>query len=95
MTQPIPAVTIAPGVRVKLIDDWKKVLTFWSARLGLAGITLQTILLSIPSFSLDVWNVLPDGLKEWVPEHFVNWVPLTLFGAGQVARVVRQKHGNN
>lgn len=95
MTEPLTSIPVAPGVRVRLIADWKKAWTFWSVRLGLAGFTIQTALLSIPDLSLGIWNTLPDGLKTWVPEHFINWVPLSLFGAGQVARIVKQKHGNS
>ena len=83
------------GLGLKPIEDWKKALNFWSVRLGLTGITIEVVLLTLPDMSLNLWGVLPDALKTWVPDNFIHWVPLALFVAGQFARIVRQKNVNN
>jgi len=83
-------------MRFKLFDDWKQVfVTSWSNRITAVNALLLALLAAWPTAPVDVWTVLPDFLKAYLPQHVALGVPLLLTGLSMWARVVIQEKMEN
>ncbi len=79
-------------VSLKLFDDWKKVfVTSWSNRINAVNAIVLALIAAWPTAAVDIWNVLPDFLKAYVPQNIAIIIPLTLTGLSMWARVVIQE----
>ena len=70
--------------KLGLIDDWQKVHTFASFRVGAIGTLLSAI-----DLVFQIWGALPTELQEKIP--YASTVSLVLFLLVMVSRVVKWK----
>lgn len=75
---------------MKLIDNYKDAWKLWSIRMGLLGTTLMGFLLAYPEAALDAWNMLPQDMKDTLPDQFVPFVGMVIFMLSMFARVIKQ-----
>lgn len=59
---------------IRLVDDWKKVVTYGSAQLALAGAAVAAA-----SPALDAWNAVPDTVKHMLPSTLELAMPMVIF----------------
>ncbi|MEP9401846.1 hypothetical protein [Sphingomonas sp. VNH70] len=76
---------------MKLIPEWRQAWRWWSVRLSALGSLLCAIALASPDAVLAVWQALPAELVASLPERLVAVVPMLLFAAAGVARVIQQQ----
>lgn len=77
-------------LKAGLIDDLDQAYKFWSVRLGVIATALQALLTWWPDAGLTLWNSMPGEVKDVLPQGVVTSLPLFLFAAAMVARVVKQ-----
>ena len=75
---------------MKLIDDWGKAWKFWSIRLNALGNTMLVALLAFPAIAQEIWTSLPMEVKSILPSSIAYWIPVAIFIASGIARLVRQ-----
>ena len=71
---------------MKLVRNWHRLWSVWLAALSSA---LMAVLAAFP----DVWSALPDEVRALLPERLQAVLPLALFVATLLARLVKQKDG--
>jgi hypothetical protein len=77
---------------MKLIECWSDAWKLWSVRLSALGTLLSTVALAVPDFIYAAWQSLPDEITDRLPANYTMIVPLVLFVATMVARVIAQKN---
>lgn len=80
---------------MKLIDEWRQAWRFWSVRLQAAGLALASLFAWWPDAALVLWNSMPAEVKALLPEAAVKTLPLFVFGAALIARLVKQEGASN
>ena len=78
-------------IRARLIDDAGRWWRFWSMRLAILGALLESFARWFPDQVRDAWTWLPDDMRALLPGWLTRSVPLALFVAVIVARLVPQK----
>lgn len=78
-------------MKITLVQDWRNCWRFWSIRLTLLGSALLSAFFAFPDAMLQVWAMLPQDVKEYMPAEWAKWIPVFLILAGSLARVVKQK----
>lgn len=77
---------------MKWIDDAaRKSWRLWSLRLQALGLALQSAFLTWADLPVTLWNMMPAEVKAWLPEHVIAFVPLALFIAAAIARLIKQE----
>lgn len=80
---------------LKLVDDWRKWYRLWSIKLNAIGAALLAAFIAYPSMMLEIWNsIMPAEVKELLPAQIGLAIPLALFIAAMVARVIKQEKLN-
>lgn len=74
---------------MKLIDDWKQAWKFKSVQVGAISAFFYALILFSEQF-LNVWNVIPQELKDRIPENIAEWVGLFVAVAMVLARLKKQ-----
>lgn len=72
--------------------DWWR---FWSVRLTAIGAALQSLFLTWATLPLDLWNMMPVEVKDYVHPVAVKALPLVFFVAAMIARFVKQGHDDD
>lgn len=73
------------------IDNWRaQWLKFWSVRLTLIGNAMLAVLLAFPDVAWSAWSSLPEDVRAMVPVRVAYWIPVFIFAAATMARVVKQ-----
>jgi hypothetical protein len=80
-------------IRARLIDDARLWWRFWSMRFAALGFALEAFLGWFPDRARDVWTWLPADMRALLPSWLTTWLPILLFGAVMISRVVAQKKG--
>lgn len=87
------------ATKFSLIDEVNQAWKFWSLRLTAVGTTLLAIITAFPEAMIGAWMVLPDDLKQYLPQQYLGYVTTLVFIAAMVARVLKQhnlaKEGND
>jgi hypothetical protein len=78
-------------IRARMIDDARNWLRFWSMRLAILGAVLTGFVQWFPDTLAAVWNAIPADMREYLPAPMLHSIPVILFVAVGVARVVAQK----
>jgi hypothetical protein len=78
-------------IRARLISDARLWWRFWSMRLAIAGALIAAFVQWFPDTLASVWNAMPDDLRALLPAWLTHSVPVILFVAIGVSRVVAQK----
>lgn len=76
---------------MKLIDNWKQALNFWSIRLSAIGTALSALFIAAPDSALFAWNSLPQDLKDAIPENYLPWLSVGILVLSMFARIIKQE----
>ena len=74
---------------MKLIDNWKQAWKLKSVQVGAISAFFYALILFSEQF-LSVWNVIPQELKDRIPENIAEWVGLFVAVAMVLARLKKQ-----
>ncbi|HWU72925.1 MAG TPA: hypothetical protein VN137_05535 [Sphingomonas sp.] len=77
-------------VRARLIDDARLCWRFWSMRLAAFGAIATALVQWFPDALTAAWNAMPADMRAYLPAPLIHAVPVILFVAIMVARVVAQ-----
>lgn len=79
------------GIRLRLISYWQIIWKKWSVRLNALGIAVLGYLTLAPDAITQVWLMLPDDVKSYVPVKFSLYIPLIMFVLGLLANYIKQE----
>ena len=74
---------------MKLIDNWKQAWKLKSVQVGAISAFFYALILLSEQF-LGVWNVIPQELKNKIPENVAEWVGIFVGVAMVLARLKKQ-----
>ena len=77
------------GWEVKLIDNWKQAWKLKSVQVGAISAFFYALILFSEQF-LGIWNVIPQELKNKIPENVAEWVGIFVGVAMVLARLKKQ-----
>ena len=75
---------------MRLIDGWRHSWRLWSVRLSAFGALLMTWAALTPDALLQAWLALPPDVRGLLPEQVLKGVPVVLFVATLLARLIPQ-----
>ena len=80
---------------MKLIENWKQSYRLKSVQVGAASAFFYALILFSEQF-LNVWNMIPQELKNKIPENIAEWVGMFVGVAIVLARLKKQPelHGD-
>lgn len=78
-------------IRIKLIENWRKAVKFWSVIFSAIGATIMGIFTMWPDTAFTVWQAMPDEVRAAIPQNVVSIIGLILFLMTAFARVVKQQ----
>ena len=79
---------------MKLIDNWKQAWKLKSVQVGAISAFFYALILLSEQF-LGVWNVIPQELKNKIPENIAEWVGIFVGVAMVLARLKKQPELHN
>jgi N-acetylmuramoyl-L-alanine amidase len=74
---------------MKLIEDWKQAWKLKSVQVGAISAVFYAMILLSEQF-LNIWNVVPQELKNKIPENIAEWVGMFVGVAMVLARLKKQ-----
>ncbi|WP_180082420.1 N-acetylmuramoyl-L-alanine amidase [Acinetobacter sp. YH12123] len=74
---------------MKLIDNWKQAWKLKSVQVGALSAFFYALILFSEQF-LNIWNVIPQELKNKIPENIAEWVGMFVGVAMVLARLKKQ-----
>ena len=74
---------------MKLIDNWKQAWKLKSVQVGALSAFFYALILFSEQF-LNVWNVIPQELKNKIPENWTEWIGMLVGVAMVLARLKKQ-----
>lgn len=80
---------------MKLIPDWRHAWRLASVRVAAIGVVATTAAAAAPDTALQVWQSLPDAVRDVVPSPVSRWVTPALFVATLVARILKKREATN
>jgi len=78
-------------IRARLIDDARLWWRFWSMRLAAVGAIVTAFAQWFPDMLSAGWNAIPPDMRTYLPAPLLHSIPVILFVAVMVARIVAQK----
>ena len=78
-------------VRARLIDDARLWWRFWSMRLAAFGAIVTALVQWFPDALSAAWNAIPYDMRAYLPAPLLHSIPVILFAAVAVSRVIAQK----
>lgn len=81
---------------MKLIEDWKQAWKLKSVQVGALSAFFYALILLSEQF-LSVWAIIPQELKNKIPENAAEWIGMLVGVAMVLARLKKQPelHGDN
>ena len=81
---------------MKLIENWQQAWKLKSVQVGAASAFFYGLILFSEQF-LNIWNVIPQELKNKIPENIAEWIGMLVGVAMVLARLKKQPelHGDN
>ena len=79
---------------MKLIDNWKQAWKLKSVQVGAISAFFYALILLSEQF-LSVWNIIPQDLKNKIPENIAEWVGCFVGVAMVLARLKKQPELHN
>jgi lysozyme family protein len=70
---------------------WLRAWPLWSVRMSAIGAILTAIAAAAPDTLLQIWNGLPDEVRNLFPEQLAHLIPTLLFAATIIVRLIPQK----
>ena len=80
-------------IRARLVDDARLWWRFWSIRFAAIGAAIEAFLAWFPDQARDVWNWIPADMRALLPSWLTSSLPIALFIAVMISRVVAQNKG--
>ncbi|WP_228200389.1 hypothetical protein [Acinetobacter sp. WCHAc010034] len=82
-------------MKMKLIDNWKQGYKLKSVQVGAASAFFYALILFSEQF-LNVWNMIPQELKNKIPENIAEWIGMFVGVSIVLARLKKQPelHGD-
>jgi hypothetical protein len=77
-------------MKLKLLPHWRVLWRSWSVRLNALGILILGLFAFDPVALLAVWNMMPNPVRDLIPEQFLSILGALLFSLSLIARLVRQ-----
>jgi hypothetical protein len=78
-------------LRARLIDDVRLWWRFWTMRLAALGAIVTALAQWFPDALSVAWNAMPYDMRAYLPAPLLHSIPVILFVAIMVARIVAQK----
>ena len=78
-------------LRARLIDDTRLWWRFWSMRLAALGAVVTALAQWFPDTLSAAWNAIPSDMRASLPAPLLHSIPVILFVAIMVARILAQK----
>lgn len=78
-------------IRARLIDDARLWWRFWSMRLAVLGALVTGFVQWFPDTLASIWNAIPADMRTYLPAPLLHSIPVILFVAVGVARIVAQR----
>ena len=78
-------------LRGRLIDDARLWWRFWSMRLAALGAVVTALAQWFPDALSAAWNAMPSDMRGLLPAPLLHSIPVILFVAVMIARIVAQK----
>lgn len=78
-------------LRARFVDDCRAWWKFWSLRLTAIGVVLQSWITIAPDSLSAVWGQTPGEVRDLLPLWLVKTIPIALFVAAMVARLMKQR----
>ncbi|WP_347452898.1 N-acetylmuramoyl-L-alanine amidase [Acinetobacter thermotolerans] len=79
---------------MKLIEDWKQAWKLKSVQVGALSAFFYGLILFSEQF-LNIWNVIPQELKNKIPENIAEWIGMLVGVAMVLARLKKQPELHN
>ena len=81
---------------MKLIENWQQAWKLKSVQVGALSAFFYALILFSEQF-LNIWNVIPQELKNKIPENIAEWVGMLVGVAMVLARLKKQPelHGED
>ena len=79
-------------MKIKMIDNKRHFLRFWSVRLGLAGTAMTGVLVGFPDVALQAWSAMPPELSAAIPARYMPMIGVGFFVLSILARGLKQKY---
>lgn len=81
---------------MKLIENWKQSYKMKSVQVGAASAFFYALILFSEQF-LSIWNLIPQELKNKIPENIAEWLGMFVGVAMVLARLKKQPelHGDD
>jgi hypothetical protein len=80
-------------IRARLIDDAGRWWRLWTIRLAAIGTLVTAFIQWFPDTLSAVWSAIPADMREYLPAPVLHSIPVILFLAVMVARLIPQKKG--
>ncbi|TCP94483.1 hypothetical protein C8J42_101949 [Sphingomonas sp. PP-CE-1A-559] len=80
---------------MKLIPNWRHAWRLASVRVATIGAVATTAAAAAPDTALQVWQSLPDAIRDIVPSPVSRWVTPALFVATLVARILKKREATD
>ncbi|PTW45065.1 hypothetical protein C8J25_108157 [Sphingomonas faeni] len=80
---------------MKLIPNWRHAWRLASVRVAAIGAVATTAAAAAPDTALQVWQSLPDAVRDVVPSPVSRWVTPVLFVATLVARILKKREATD
>ncbi len=77
-------------MKPRLIDNKRHAWKLWSVQLPTIASLLFGLAAAAPGLALELWNQLPDQLRDLLPTHAATAIAAVLFGANVVLRLLKQ-----
>lgn len=76
---------------MKLISNWRHAWRLASVRVAAIGAVATTAAAAAPDTALQVWQSMPDAVRDVLPSPVSRWVTPGLFVATLVARILKKR----
>ena len=78
-------------IKISPIPQWRSFWRMWSLRFTTLGTILLSWISASPEIITSSWNLLPNEMKQYIPEQYLMYITITLFILGMVSRIVKQE----
>ena len=78
-------------MHIQFVDAAKVWWKLWSIRLGAIGSAVVSILIIFPDKALEMWALMPEQFKSFIPPDYMPLVGVIIYMLGMFARFVKQR----
>lgn len=78
-------------LKIQLVDDVRRLWKFISVWLIVLAGFVQSIFIVAPETILQLWQVLPQELKDAIPPQYVQFITIGILFTAIIGRAIKQK----